>query len=259
MIRRLNYTGRRKIPREFIRISLYRNGSVSEFDAFIRTEKLDLPLTARVFVEAYHKSDWMRFYFGTVGEPTIPQDRRLTNFYDGARILFRVKFVSTGGDTGKILAEADRLTPLSADDDSERDPLLPERTVGGMGEQLWRVSWSDGWPVLELNKGEPEIKHLLTADPRFKWLVLPEVLRTILARILTEEMDEEEDSGETASKRWLDFAESLYPQPPPKAADRDADLIEDWVNEVVSAFCRRHNALGHWRASVRPEDLFQSA
>jgi hypothetical protein len=126
-----------------------------------------------------------------------------------------------------------------------------------MGEQVWRVNWSDGWPVLELNKAEPEIKHLLTADPRFKWLVLPEVLRTILTHILVEEMDEDDDSGETPGKRWLGFAEVLRPEPPPKAADRDADLIGDWVNDVVSAFCRRHNALGHWRASVRPEDLFQ--
>jgi hypothetical protein len=118
MIRRLNYTGRRKIPRESVRISLYRNGSVGEFDAFIRTDGLELPLSARVFVEAYHKSDWMRFDFGAVGEPVIPQDRKLTKFYDGARILFRVKVVSTDGETGKILAEVDRLTPLSADDDS---------------------------------------------------------------------------------------------------------------------------------------------
>ena len=32
MIRRLNYTGRRKIPRDLVRISLYRNGGVDEFD-----------------------------------------------------------------------------------------------------------------------------------------------------------------------------------------------------------------------------------
>ena len=42
MIRRLNYTGRRKIPRENINITLFRNGGVEEFDAIIRTSDLGL-------------------------------------------------------------------------------------------------------------------------------------------------------------------------------------------------------------------------
>jgi hypothetical protein len=251
MIRRLNYTGRRKIPRDLIRISLYRNGGVDEFDAFIRTDGLELPPSARVFVEAYHKSDWMRFDFGSVGVPALPADRRLTAFYEGVRVLFRVKIVSADGDAGKILAEADRLSPLSPDEDSDRDPLLPVRTVAGMRDQIWRVMWENG-PVLELNKGEPEIKHLLTTDPRFKWLVLPEMLRTILTRLLAEEMDEDDETSQV--KRWLEFAASLHPDPPPRAEDRDPELIENWVDEVVSAFCRRHRALDHWKLAVKPQD-----
>jgi hypothetical protein len=251
MIRRLNYTGRRKIPRELIRISLYRNGGVDEFDAFIRTDGLELPSSARVFVEAYYKSDWMRFDFGRVGAPALPSDRRLTAFYEGARVLFRVKIVSADSDAGKILAEVDRLLPLSQDEDSDRDPLLPVRIVGGMGEQIWRVTWENG-PVLELTKSEPEIKHLLTADPRFKWLVLPEMLRTILTRLLAEEMDE--DDATSPVKRWLEFATSLHPDPPPRADERDPELIEIWVDEVVSAFCRRHRTLDHWKLAVKPQD-----
>ena len=42
MIRRLNYTGRRKLPRENIHLTLYRNGAVDEFDALIRTAGLEL-------------------------------------------------------------------------------------------------------------------------------------------------------------------------------------------------------------------------
>ena len=66
MIRRLNYTGRRKIPRENIHITLFRNNGVDEFDAVIRLADLELPDSARLFVEAYHKSDWMRFDYGTL-------------------------------------------------------------------------------------------------------------------------------------------------------------------------------------------------
>jgi hypothetical protein len=257
MIRRLNYTGRRKIPRENIHITLFRTNGEDEFDAAIRLADLELPETARVFVEAYHKSDWMRFDFGTLSSPSIPKDRRLTVFYEGARILFRVKVVARAEESGKILAEADRLTPLSRTDAREREPLLPVRLVGNLGDQLWRITWSGG-PVLELNKNEPECKHLLTADSRFKWLVLPEVLRSILTRILNESMDEEDDPGETGpGNRWLAFAASVHPEPPPPSEARDAEIIEKWTDEVVSAFCRRHRAFDHWRAAIHPnDDLF---
>ena len=57
--------------------------------------------------------------------------------------------------------------------------------------------------------------------------------------------------------RWLEFVEDIHPEPPPRAEDRDAELIENWVDEVVSAFCRRHRAFDHWRLGVKPQnDLF---
>ena len=253
MIRRLNYTGRRRIPRENIRIAIYRNGDMEEFDAAVRSVGLGLPDAARLFVEAYHKSDWMRFDYGTVGQQVIPRDRRLTAFYQGARILFRVKVVAVGDDGGKILAEADRILPLAVDDDRDRDPLLPVRVVGGMDAEIWRLTW-EGGPVLELNRNEPEIKRLLTTDPRFKWLVLPEILRAVLTRVLLEEMDAEDESFDGAGKRWLEFAMSLHPEPPPSAEDRDAETVEHWVNDAVAAFCRRHSTLNNWRVALRPED-----
>ena len=256
MIRRLNYTGRRRIPRENIRIAIYRSGDTEEFDAHV-CDGLDLPESACLWVEAYHKSDWMRFDFGTVGQVVSPRDRRLTDFYRGARVLFRVKAVSADGENGKILAEADRIVPLSPDSDRDRDPLLPVRVVDGLGSQIWRLAWDSG-PVLELNRQEPEVKRLLTSDSRFKWLILPQVLRSVLIHVLAEEMDDEEDTGGSGEgQRWLDFAHSLHPVEPPKPDDRDTELIENWVDDVVAAFCRRNKVMENWRWSLRPEeDLF---
>lgn len=254
MIRRLNYTGRRRIPRENIRIAVYRNGDLEEFEARVNCAGLGLPDSARLLVEAYHKSDWMRFDFGTLGQPLIPRDRRLTAFYRGARVLFRVKAVASDGESGKILAEADRIVPLSPDSDRDRDPLLPVRVVDGLGNQIWRLTW-EGGPVLELNRREPEIKRLLASDPRFKWLVLPQVLRSVLIRVLVDEMDDEGEGGESGEgQRWLDFARTLHPVEPPKPDDRDIELIENWADDVVASFCARHDVLESWRWSLRPQD-----
>ena len=113
MIRRFNYTGRKKIPRDSIHITVLKGLEGREFEANIRAADLDLPADARLFIEAHHKSDYMRFDFGTVGAQRPPADRRLTAFYEGARILFRVKVVAVGDQAGKIIAEADQIKPAS--------------------------------------------------------------------------------------------------------------------------------------------------
>lgn len=251
MIRRFNYTGRKRIPRANIHITILNAPRGREFEATIRTKDLKLPADARLFVEAYHKSDYMRFDFGTVGAQRTPPDRLLTAFYDGARILFRVKVVGVGDAAGQIIAEADQIKPKSPDDTKNRDPLLPVRTVGNMEDQIWRLSWSAG-PVLELNNKEHEIKGLITADARFKTLVLPQVLRSVLIRILSEDMDGDTETEEgRVAARWLEFADSLYPSTPPQVGERDYTAIESWADAVISAFCRRNRVLETWQNSLQ--------
>lgn len=257
MIRRLNYTGRKNIPRTKFHITVLNTPGGREFEATLRLADTGLPADALVFIEAYHKSDYMRFDFGTVGSLRPPADRRLSVFYDGARLLFRIKVVSVGETGGRIIAEADQIKPVSADDTRYKDPLLPVRTVGGMEDQIWRLSWSAG-PVLELNNKEPEIKALLTADPRFKTLILPQAFRSVLIRILMEGMDGDTETEEgRIAARWLEFADSLYSGLPPDVSDRDFAAVEAWAEAVVAAFCRRNRVLETWQNSlqVKQEDL----
>lgn len=125
MIRRFNYTGRRKIPSEGLRFRLHRNGSGMSFDAEISgLEKIGVPSSALVFVEAYYQAAYMRFDYGTVGQVQIPPDRCLVAFYDGSPVLFRVKIVNSLGEAGRIMAVADRLQPLRDDDDSNDNSSL---------------------------------------------------------------------------------------------------------------------------------------
>jgi hypothetical protein len=252
MIRRLNFTGRKRIPADHVRIVIYKLPAGREFDARIRLDGFELPGSARIFVEAYHKFIYMRFDFGTVHSIQPPMERSLSAFYEGARVLFRVKIVASEDDPGKILAVADRIQPLSPDDRRDRDPLIAVRTVKGMNQQIWRVNWESG-PVLELNVDEPEIKTRITADPRFRSLVLPELLRTVLTRILSDEMDSDQESEDgRVAARWLEFAADLHPSEPPAPEDRDGESIEVWVNGVVDGFCRRNSVLDQWRRSLYP-------
>ena len=78
MLRTLNFTGRRKIPREAAQITLHReaDGGVT-FEADLRLDDFEFPTHAQIFVEAFFKTNTERFAWGTVGERQVPADRRL--------------------------------------------------------------------------------------------------------------------------------------------------------------------------------------
>jgi hypothetical protein len=252
MIRRFNYTGRRKLPRENINLRLNRNGSAMTFDAELsKFDGLGLPGSAQIFVEAYHQAAYMRFDFGTVAQPQIPLDRQLSAFYDGSPVNFRVKVIDTSTETGCILAVADRLHPLRDDSDIKCDPLIPVRMVGGMGQEIWRVVWDATGPVLELNQEQAGIKETILKKHIFRSIVLPEVLRTVLTRILVDEMDLDEEYAERA-KLWLKFVSGFHNETEPD--DREFPTVDAWVNRAVRSFCSKHRFFDAWRAAQLPQD-----
>jgi len=253
MIRRFNYTGRRKLPTENISLRLLRRDGAMSFEAqIVNFDTLGLPGSSQIFVEAYHQSTYMRFDFGTIAQPQIPPDRELTEFYDGSPVNFRVKIVDTSGETGRILAVADRLNPFRDDDEIKGDPLIPVRMVGGMGQEIWRVVWGASGPVLELNQEQAGIKETVLKKPIFRSMVLPEVLRTVLTRILIDEMDRDEEYAERA-KLWLKFAATFHNEAEPD--DRESPIVDGWVNRAVQSFCSRHRFFDAWRTAQQPKEI----
>src|SRR6266571_2707793 len=105
MIRRINYTGRRRINREDVKIVIYDgNGGPAKFDARLELSSYSLPPDAIVFVEAYRQTFLMRFNFGSISRIELPSDRFLTEFESPEGILFRVKVTSKSPEQGKLLA-----------------------------------------------------------------------------------------------------------------------------------------------------------
>jgi len=116
MIRKFNYTGRKKIKRSNVRIDLMRDSNGQRFfSSGLKLDDLELPLNAHVYVEAYHRSGYRRFDFGTVGDRKIPPDRQLKTISDSAIPLFRVKVVDKSTSHGRILASVDKVRPENID------------------------------------------------------------------------------------------------------------------------------------------------
>jgi hypothetical protein len=107
-----------------------------------------------------------------------------------------------------------------------------------LGREVWRLDFSDE-PMLLVNPRVVPKKHLVESI-EFQTLALPEILRSILNRILlVEKVRSAEDSDDWTS-RWLRFAESMpgvgkIPETDNPAAD------VDWIDAAISSFCRWRN------------------
>jgi hypothetical protein len=234
MLRKLNFTDRARIPREAVRITLRRDrdGALT-FDPTLDLGGIAAPGGARVFVEAQYRTSYMRFDCGTVAEPIVPADRRLSEIDSDRLVRFRVKVV----DARRILAASNDMTvALESGGAATRLPLLPVN-FDDLGDQIWRIHFEGEQPVLELNNRIEAIESMARTDPAFFALVYPAAVREILTRFLII------GDGEEWSDLWIQSAQEMTGDAPPP----DPDDRRDWIDSVVAAFCGRHRVVDKLR------------
>jgi hypothetical protein len=250
-VRRLNYTNRRRIVREHVRIRLsQQDGHPPAFDADLILDGYDLAPDALVFLEARRQTRYMRFDFGTVGRTIAPTDRSLNAFDSGDGILFRVVVSSAGPQRGMILAEADQVPPITAETDGTRIPLLPVQGADSLGEQVWKLDFTNG-PLLLINRNGVEWKTL-AADPACQSLVFPAIVRQVLSRVVAEGGGETDPPTDWKGY-WLAFGQALAPAAPLPEALEDWESVDDWIDSVVAEFCGRHGTFSRFLASFGEE------
>jgi len=180
--RRLNYTGRHRLDRDDVLISVQeRAGAAPTFDADLRLESYGLPADAMIFVEAQLQTRWMRFPFGTIGNRVVPGDRTLSEFDSPEGVLFRVKVTSASDRQGVMLAEADGIRAgITPDEEEDRTAILPVKAEE-LGEEICRVDFARH-PVLLVNRAVGDWQTLVRS-PMFLSLVYSAAFREILTRI----------------------------------------------------------------------------
>lgn len=245
MLRKLNFTDRAKLAKSSFMVTMRRESDgVLAFDAALSLGGTPLPSDARVYVEAYHRTSYMRFDFGTAGSIASPADRRLTAI-DSSSVRFRIKVVDA--QSRRILAVADDVRVSErAPSEGGRTPLLPVQFSASLDQQPWRISFEADTPVLELNNRIEGIEKLATGDPLFFALVYPAAVREILTRILLVDRRSDAEDEEAWSSQWLRWA-ARYASTPAPSDEEDA---VQWIEDAVGAFCSQHRAVDR----LRPEE-----
>ncbi len=240
MIRRFNYTGRKRIPR--LKLSLSLNvapGKALAFDAVVDLGGLLLPASATIYVEAYRRAYFRRFPCGSISEPKFPKNRVLEGLDPDALVLFRVKVVDK---KGRILAVADRIIPRRTEEEqTDKQCLLPVDFVD-LGQSIWRLDLEGDLPILQLNKGIENIREIARSDTFFLTLVYPEVVRQVLYKVVVEEdfTDADADGEDEWMSGWLKFAIQMLGRKHLPPAGQSEPIKQEklkWIDDVVNAFC----------------------
>lgn len=247
MIKRINFTGRRRILREDVRVYLRRRpGGPATFRAELDLSGYDLPADATVRIEAYRLTSWMSFELGTVGALDILGDHELLEFGDAEGVLFRVRVVSADPQKRVVLAEADQIHGIAHEEaDDGREHILP--VVGAdLEAAIWQVSFDNG-PALLVNRAIPDWQKAVKS-PQFIALVYPAIVRIILTRAVKDDADPEDAVDPLA--KWIRFAHTI---PGVREYPDDHREREQWIDDVVSAFCRWQKLLDRFIYSWKSE------
>lgn len=237
MIRRYNYTGRKKLLTEKIKINESAKKGTKHFQASFDLKDSGFPDDARIYIEPYFKSSFLRFDFGTIARILPPDNTDVSDLPTTDQLLYRVKIVDEKFKHGLILATADIKGTLAGNPDAGKQSILPVDFVN-LGNRVWTLDFRANGPVLAVNSllDKINIREKIKQEEFFS-LVYPEVIKRIALKLVkTDGFFEDDLSGWQAE--WLTFFNEVLMQT--DKPQNDDDSIEEWCNDMSDAFARRY-------------------
>lgn len=246
MKRTLNYTGRKRLTNKNYGIKVIRNGNhLESFEARLQLQDLQLPPNTKLYVEAYHLSDYARYDFGDCSNPVAAGGTDLTRLGYQENLSFRILAVDESGKVGRIVAMADRIKPEKVGGEAKEETLLKVE-FKNIGRQVWLMRYSDdGEPIMVVNES---LRSAAKTDIRFFIYIYPAAMREILNHLIYVTRIEDINEPDEWQKDWLAFCKQLTGNAPlPESLNPKADEFKDaavtrWIDEAVAGFC-------NWRKS----------
>jgi hypothetical protein len=248
MIKRINSTGRRRIPGDRVVIEVV-DGTPRTFNATVDLEGFDAPPDAEIVLEATcaGSNTILRFPWGTVASP-LPADDRTLRDLNGRNVFFALKVVDRTQKFGRILGLAENVRPIKGGNRTEtgRRGILPVESAD-LGQELWRLDFRTEDVFLLVNASVPGLADRVRSDPLVFGLVYPAVIREVLDRALEEQVDDDEDNSDSWASLWRAFGKTLHPERVAAPDRDDEDECREWIDDVVAAFTEQHQLAAKFR------------
>jgi|688.fasta_scaffold03148_11 hypothetical protein len=263
MLKRINYTDRRRIPRSQIAVKVDPIDPAS-FTIDLPADLIGAPQTEVAYVDITsagssevlrHQLPWS---LAGLSRGPYPLGR-----IPWKKAIFDVKVVEkVGSSPGRILRRASHIRAVGTGSDTNEGASHELLTTirEPLGERVWMLRF--GEPVtLVINDALAMTEEQFVANPAFASLVFPEICRQALDWAVVSEGISPADvtSDDTsAAALWGEFARQAAPGaecPVPPVGGwtpHNRDELDDWIDEVVGCLCRQH-ALCSSLVSTPPE------
>jgi hypothetical protein len=247
MKRTFNFTGRKNINREDVPVTIDRTPLGLAFNANPKLDGYGFPEDAEIWIEAYRGNLIKQCSWGKVSQPEAPLDRGLSDFEVPDGIQFRLRVVSLAdGNLLKMLGEADHVVPTDADENPDNRRPLITPVPHDLGQQLWKIDFVSDPPSLLVNNQAKDGWRDIARSSAFIALVYPQVMRSMLFKILIE--DEWDEDGADWQNNWVQFAKQTYTASVLPAVS-DHEGREKWIDDAVDAFASSKNLKDLWDAN----------
>lgn len=254
MLKRLNFTDRRRIPRSQIVIRATTDQS-NTFTFEMPSEVVEDPATQVVYVDVTSagSSEVVR-HRPAMTSAGIARGPFPLGKLDWRRAMFDVKVVEVSeGNPGRIVRRAEGIRAVGAGRNAGDDVTfqLLSTVRRSLGERTWLLECGD--PVtLVINDKLSMTDDEFAGHPAFMALVFPEICRQALewAIVVEGRQPAELSPGDhDAASLWLRFAvlEAPGEQCPTRPADgwtpSNRGDLDEWIAHVVDRLCSHHDLL----------------
>lgn len=248
MIRRFNYTGRRKIlTSDFeCKIQHRENESSMLFFHFEDDFLTGFPPHTEIVLEIYKGPKSERINLGSATSFNNDFSQALDNWDSATNILGRIKIISLVDRKRKLLAWAHQFRPVEIDSTGRSTKSILPVEAKNLGSEVWRLELNDPTsPVLFVNSQISDVREVTSIvenDADFSALVFPDILRKILDVNYIKSDDPPEEDFE-----WAVFAEKLGAGAPPEDDDDDKTEHKLWIDRAVHHFCQHIDSLPRYK------------
>ncbi len=245
MPRPFNYTGRELISRSDVLVRLNQQDNRPaqiEVSVDVAKYRFSRLANAEVILEAYIGSTGERQRF-KLNEPWVrmaAEKFTLGEIREAEQLRFNLKVVENDGD-GRLLGACRQIRWVGFEDLIENADGLLEVEPRDIGELLWKIEFPlEGKPVLLWSKEFWGRRNELVRNAVFRSSALPEILRQILMKGLTDSNWSDDGVSHDAWfddwKNWMNTQRGLRGLLDAVDDLDDAETRERWVDEVVERF-----------------------
>ena len=247
MKRKINFTNRQRITSDLIEVGVLndkKDGALifADLEAVRHQYKDRFGADSQIVIDVKGARSFKRFSFGSIAQPTLPQDQSLAEFADVSSFSAVAKVIDS--NEGLILAESANLT-LVVPAEGEIEPATDRELMTldldeNLDERWWAVGFNESEPrrvYLKVNKrlpGADQLSH--RKPPAFLGMVTPAAMQLALVKLWI--VDGQTPDGDDALSDWSRLLASFH-EPIPDD-ELEADQKWDWIERAIDAFCAEH-------------------